>query len=629
MKKAVSVLLAVVLIFSVCPTFSAASDSGSITYEENLAFKLKALGLFKGVSDTDFDLDRAPKRIEAVIMLIRLLGKEDDALNGSWTHPFTDVPAWAGANQYVGYAYQNGLTKGISATEFGSSNAATANMYLTFVLRALGYSDSNNADFSWSNPFTLAATAGVLPDTVDTAIFMRADVVIVSYAALSAKLKDTSTKLSDKLITDGVFTTAAYAAYYDASLIASENGGKELSASEIYTACVPAVFSIVVYDAYGDEMASGSGFFISSGGIAVTNYHVISGCASAKITLSKTGKVYNVTGVYDFDRAEDWAVLKVDGSGFPYLKLGDVSAVSGGNTVYAIGNPLGLQSTISQGIISNPSRTIDNMTYLQTTAAISSGSSGGALLNTYGKVIGITAASIEDPDAVSQNLNLAVPISCITGYSTASCKVFTQLNDDVKVSITASSTGITVGVGITSTVSITITADDAYINDNLAANYVVADENVADAGFAPSWEGDTTTFYITGLKVGTTTIKLGTDVNSAAIILNVTVSGGAAFPCYSGTNVPMYQAVTGMRCLSTIYETDEYSIGYVPSGEMYSYDLDGTKEAAYRNYLTSSGFKLYNTEYYESGIEYTYYKGYYTVYIYVDSDYEEVYIMPY
>ena len=82
-------------------------------------------------------------------MLIRLLGKDAEANGGSWKHPFTDVPGWA--NEEVGYAYEKGLTKGSSATEFGTGTAS-AQMYLTFVLRALGYSDAAGGQFTWDKP---------------------------------------------------------------------------------------------------------------------------------------------------------------------------------------------------------------------------------------------------------------------------------------------------------------------------------------------------------------------------------------------------------------------------------------------------------------------------------------------
>ena len=186
----------------------------------------------------------------------------------------------------------------------------------------------------------------------------------------------------------------------------------ELSAEQVYAKCSPAVFYIEVANKTGKVFASGSGFFISSDGTAVTNYHVIDGAYSAAITLP-TGAEYNVLGVYDYNEDEDWAILKIGGSGFSYLELGNASTVVGGAKCYAIGSPKGLQNTISDGIISNPAQDLGGMTFIQISAAISHGSSGGALLNKYGQVIGITSGGFEE----GENLGFAIPISRISGYS--------------------------------------------------------------------------------------------------------------------------------------------------------------------------------------------------------------------
>ena len=425
MKKTVSAFLCILLCINLVPMHvSAGTAVRDTSFETALAGTLKSLGLFKGVSDTNFDLGRAPTRTEAMVMLIRVLGKESEVLGNSWTHPFTDVDTWA--NQYVGYAYTNKLSNGVSSTQFGSGTA-TANMYLTFVLRALGYSDTNGADFTWDNPTTLAKRVGILPDCVDTSAFWRADVVLVSYAALSVPLKGSSETLGQKLIAAGVFTQAQFGACYDAAAISDHLSTvkAKLSATEIYAKCSPAVFYIGIYNSAGTMTASGSGFFIDSAGTAVTNYHVIEGCSSAKIVTSDTGKTYDVLGVYDYSEEEDWAVIKVDGSGFSFLKPADSSSVVGGATVYAIGSPLGLQNTISEGLISNPNRTEGGVTYIQTSAAISSGSSGGALIDTCGDVVGITSAFYVD----GQNLNLALPISYISGCAQSDVTALVNLTD--------------------------------------------------------------------------------------------------------------------------------------------------------------------------------------------------------
>lgn len=205
-----SMALCVAVCCSLFPVAAFAAPARDLTLEESLAQDLKELDLFKGVSDTDFALDRVPSRLEAVTMLVRLLDKEYAAQKGEWEHPFTDVPAWA--DKYVGYAYENGLTKGISETKFGAGDADAA-MYLTFVLRALGYSDTNGEDFTWNDPFTLAEQLGLLPNGTDLDNFLRADVVLVSYAALWTNVKDSDKKLAEKIWTGSIELDEFYRVY--------------------------------------------------------------------------------------------------------------------------------------------------------------------------------------------------------------------------------------------------------------------------------------------------------------------------------------------------------------------------------------------------------------------------------
>lgn len=426
MKRFVSLILCLTLFIGIVPTNSLAARS--FTHEQSLASNLKTLGIFQGVSLTDFALERAPTRIEAIVMLIRLLGKEQVALSGLWSHPFTDVPSWA--NQYVGYAYTEGLANGVALDRFGTGNASSA-MYLTFVLRALGYSDMGGADFVWDDPYSLASQAGILPSGVDRQNFLRADVVLVSYAALPAFLKNSNQTLADKLISEHVFTREAYDACFNPQNSTETNTPvtqtpvtqtpstkpaetvNSLTAEEIYAKCSPAVFYIEMFDERNHPFGSGSGFFIESSGVAVTNYHVIEDASYAKITLSTTGKTYDVTGVYAFSKQDDWAIIQVNGSNFPTLEIGENWTITGGATVYAIGSPEGLQNTISEGLISNTERVLDGTTYIQISAPISHGSSGGALINSFGEVIGITSAVLNE----GQNLNFAIPIYALGAYN--------------------------------------------------------------------------------------------------------------------------------------------------------------------------------------------------------------------
>ena len=404
MKRIIALTLCLfVFSFAVVTPVASVEAQRDVTYEETLARALKDLGLFKGVSENDFDLMRAPTRVEAMVMLIRILGKENEALSGNYQHPFVDVVDWA--DRYIGYAYASGLTKGVSDTTYGSGDAS-ASMFLTFVLRALGYSDTDGQDFTWDNPFALAQQIGILTDEVDIINFWRADVATVAFSALSAKLKGTEMTLAQKLISEGVFTQNVYD-YVNASItqISPDNTPTALSASEIYQKCSPSVFSIQTYDVEGLPYATGSGFFIDSSGLAVTNFHVLENALSATVTLSD-GSVHEILGVAGYHSSQDYALLRIEGDSFTPLPIGDSSSLQVGDRIYTIGSPKGMQNTMSDGIISSTCRP-EYQNKIQITAPISSGSSGGALLDEYGNVIGITTSTLVD----SQNLNFAIPIN--------------------------------------------------------------------------------------------------------------------------------------------------------------------------------------------------------------------------
>jgi hypothetical protein len=177
-----------------------------------------------------------------------------------------------------------------------------------------------------------------------------------------------------------------------------------------------AVFLIVVSNASGREIGQGSGVVVSSDGKVITNYHVIDGASSAVIKFPN-GAFFLIEGVLAADMAKDIAVLKASGSDFPTVALGDSDKVQVGEEVVSIGSPLSLEATVSNGIISSIRELKDeNQRLFQTTAPISPGSSGGALLNMGGELIGITTAEMVG----GQNLNFAVPINAVKPLLSAS-----------------------------------------------------------------------------------------------------------------------------------------------------------------------------------------------------------------
>ena len=185
-----------------------------------------------------------------------------------------------------------------------------------------------------------------------------------------------------------------------------------LSAEQIYKMASPAVFFIEVYDVNDTVLKTGSGFFISESGLAVTNYHVIIGGHYARITMDN-GSVREVTGIYDYNRKYDLALIRVNVNNVSYLECADSEELITGETVYTLGSPLGLHATFSRGIVSQSIRRIESVDYIQIDAPISSGSSGGALLDAFGRVVGVTSATAIG----GQNINLAMPINLINKLS--------------------------------------------------------------------------------------------------------------------------------------------------------------------------------------------------------------------
>lgn len=195
------------------PTIEPEKAPGAInTQAAELAGKLRTLGLFLGDEKGNFNLDKAPTRVEALVMLIRALGEEPQAKAAGKTHPFTDVPAWA--DGYVSWGYTKGYTKGVSATEFGANTTAGADMYLTFMLRALGYTEGAGGQFTWDQPYLLAYEAEILPFEANYTQFTRGDAVMVTSAALWAALAGSDKALADQLVEQGSFTAAEFSAQF-------------------------------------------------------------------------------------------------------------------------------------------------------------------------------------------------------------------------------------------------------------------------------------------------------------------------------------------------------------------------------------------------------------------------------
>ena len=410
MRK-ISIFIIIVLLIQLVPLSAAAAPDYTPQAET-----LKQLGLFLG-TDIGFELERKATRLEAAVMTVRLLGKDPEARSGGYAHPFTDVPDWA--DPYIGYLYYHKITLGISDTYFGSDILSSSVQFAALVLRSLGYNDSAG-DFYWENSLDKMVSLGIMTIGEADEFFaggFRGDIAAISYLSLFANLKGAGKTLLEKLYLDEGAVTADQ--LRDASAIDSRISMfsniygiakpypemDPLGAEEIYAMASDAVFRIDARIFGEPETASGSGFFITSDGIAVTNYHVITFISDASV-ITTDGETHEVEGILAIDTKADLAIIKIKGSGFHYLDVGDPSALRNAQRIYCIGSPYGLDDTFTEGLVSNPDREYEGHTYIQISAPIAPGSSGGALLNEYGQVVGVTAAGFDQG-----SVNFAVKIT--------------------------------------------------------------------------------------------------------------------------------------------------------------------------------------------------------------------------
>ena len=232
------------------------------------------------------------------------------------------------------------------------------------------------------------------------------------------------------------------------------NTGKQLSLEEVYASWVNSTVGIsteiVTTNWFGQPVsggaAAGSGFVISSDGYIVTNYHVIEGASTIKVTFYD-GTEYEATLVGG-EESNDVAVLKIDAEGLTPVIIGNSDGLHVGQTVTAIGNPLGeLTFSQSAGIVSAKDRTITldggiKINMIQTDCTINSGNSGGPLFNLYGEVIGITSAKYSNngsySEATIEGIGFAIPMNDVAdiikdliehGYVTGKPNVGILLDD--------------------------------------------------------------------------------------------------------------------------------------------------------------------------------------------------------
>ncbi len=250
MKKFIALLLTVF-----CLTTQAVYAAPPTDNTTDIANALYQFGLFRGTgTDSNgnpiYSLEQSSTRQEAVVMLIRLLGKEIDALTCTGIQPFTDVDGWA--SRYVAYAYQESLANGVSMEYFGANEKITPQQFITFLLRALGYSEAEN-DFSYANALQFADGLGLTQGKYSlSGSFTRGDMVWLSSSALLTTTKD-GIPLIIELKNNEAISTAQYDAGIHTiatSILADEYRHVKFNGHNVDIATLRETPATGIYDGY-------------------------------------------------------------------------------------------------------------------------------------------------------------------------------------------------------------------------------------------------------------------------------------------------------------------------------------------------------------------------------------------
>lgn len=175
------------------------------------------------------------------------------------------------------------------------------------------------------------------------------------------------------------------------------------SPADITARAMPAIVSVRA----GDSL--GTGFVVRADGWVATNFHVVRGATEISVVFSDH-KEFPVVEIMNANRLHDLVILRIDAKGLPTLPVGNSDTVRPGDSVLAIGHPLGLEDTVSNGLISAVRHVHDGLDVLQVSAPIAPGSSGGPLFNDRGEVIGVATAFMKS----GQNLNFGLPSKYVT-----------------------------------------------------------------------------------------------------------------------------------------------------------------------------------------------------------------------
>src|ERR1035437_456615 len=181
---------------------------------------------------------------------------------------------------------------------------------------------------------------------------------------------------------------------------------QDLNAEQIYSKINNAVVTIYTFDAKGKILSQGSGVVLNDKGWVVTNYHVFAG--AEKMVVKHQEKIVEYTKIVGLDVEKDILILQIKDNTFQSIKIGNSDSLKVGQKIYAIGSPMGFENTMTEGIISGLRHyEKETKNFIQISAAISPGSSGGAIVNNKGELIAISTSTVTE----AQNLNFAIPVN--------------------------------------------------------------------------------------------------------------------------------------------------------------------------------------------------------------------------
>ena len=232
----------------------------------------------------------------------------------------------------------------------------------------------------------------------------------------------------------------------------NEGHGEVLTIQEIYQKVNPSTVTVLTGMDDGSAMV-GTGVIFTADGYVLTNAHVIAGGSECYVVLD-TGEDYRAR-LLGLDEEKDLAVIKIDASGLPAAEFGDSDALSVGDPVYAIGNPLGveLRGTLTDGIVSAINRdvAVDGVTmkHIKPNAALNNGNSVGPLITDYGQVVGINTMKMGSSSTMSvEGLGFAIPISS-TAYMINDLIAYGEIRGEVMIGISVQTTPVTLDSGET------------------------------------------------------------------------------------------------------------------------------------------------------------------------------------